>query len=300
MPTRQRTISYLRAVWDPEADVTLEEALTDELAGRPTAPDTRIDLGDRSGEVRHRHLGTAGVRLHVAVWTAGEEASTVPHTGVAQADLAVEPPAEDWDYLNGDGMVLVKEDHCLLMPSGLAAPTLQRYLSQLLEGAGRFHLRAIGNAPILQQIRQEGVKRIDLDVSQYMETAQEGGEQHATILQRVGRAILASLIERDEDRRAIEEADNVHARLVINLDTRQSSGLSAEELGSMLAPLSEEEQDDGLTIETGSGQRFKRGQLVLRKPVEVESFGQTIHHGAAWEAMVEYLSDLRHHGALTV
>lgn len=296
MPKRQRTISYLRAVWEPEPNVTLEGALRDELSQRPNAGDTRVPFGDRSIESRHRRTVPPGVRLHVAAWTEGEAASTVPHTADSvEADLATQPPPENSDYLNGDGMVFVSDNHCLLMPSRLLAPSLHRYLQELVKHVGQFQLHAIGNASVMDQIRQEGVKKIDLDISQYAETATQAVETRETIRRNLGREILASLIERDEDRQRIEEADNVHARLVINLDTRRRSGLSAEELGSMLASI---EGEDGMIIETGSGQRFRHGQMVMRKAVDVETFGQTVHHGPAWEEMETYLDELRQQGAL--
>ena len=249
------------------------------------------------------------VYLHVAAWTDGEPVSIVPH-GVAgdAADLDERVPDDTWDYLDGDGMVLVSGDHCLLMPSGLHPRALELYLRSLLQhgrdvrGAAipnnmdRFELLAVADAEVALQINREGVKKIDLNVSQYLETARELEEHRLTITQRIGRAILENLVADEEKRRQIEEADNVKARLVISCDTRRA-GLEPGDLAPIATDIAEEDEDH-IEIYTGTGQRIRHGQLVLKKPVDVTSFAKTVHHEEAWSEMARYLDELREGGNL--
>ena len=223
---KRRTISYSRAQWVNPPGISLEAAIRQCLGSCPNVDDTRLPLRNMNAEARHRRLTRGMVYLHVAAWTDGEPVSIVPH-GVAgdAADLDERVPDDTWDYLDGDGMVLVSGDHCLLMPSGLHPRALELYLRSLLQhgrdvrGAAipnnmdRFELLAVADAEVALQINREGVKKIDLNVSQYLETARELEEHRLTITQRIGRAILENLVADEEKRRQIEEADNVKARL---------------------------------------------------------------------------------------
>ena len=302
---KQRTISYLRATWARPSGMSLQEALGRCTEQLPDLHDTRLPLRDGHAEVRHWDLNRRWVRLHVAAWTDGEPASTVPH---AANDLQIQMPDASWDYLDGDGMMLVSDDHCLLMPSGLHPKSLERYV-QLLLAHGRdeheagipehiesFGLLPVANEQIVQQIRRQGVKKINLNVGQYMETARRHEDTGSTIIRQLGRAILETLLEREEDRRQIEEAANVQAKLIITCDTRRP-GIQPEHLTPIAAGIAAENEQD-IEIETGTGQRIKQGQVVLKKPVEVASFGKTVHHGDAWDQMAQYFDELREGGML--
>ena len=133
MPTKKRTIYYERAVWPGNMGPTLQRALSDCLAARPNITDTRLPLRDGEAEVRHRREDRQGLYLHVAAWTDRESMSTVPHPSPAppNADLDEQPPGRDWNYLDGDGMVLISGDHCLTMPSGLHKSSIAQYLHTL-------------------------------------------------------------------------------------------------------------------------------------------------------------------------
>ena len=275
----------------------MEAALITELALRPDASDTLLEFGDRSVATVSRREGQGGLFLYVVAWRDREEASTVPHMRSQQIDLALAAPGDDWDYLNGDGMVLVRENHCILMASsGLSARSIENYLDKVLGNEVAFELLEVGNLSALEQVAQEGMKEISLDMMQF-NASYDDTIQEETILQRLKRQFIASLVEGPEDRRRIQEAENVSVRLLIRLDTRRREGITAEELGESLRPALSEEPE-GLTLVTGAGHRFRHGDLVLRKPVNVEAYGQTVYHGHAWELMQEYLEELERSGLL--
>lgn len=130
----QRTISYLRAQWMNPPDTTLEQALRVCLRRCPSVGDTQLPLRNMTAELRHRRLRRNWICLHVAAWTEREPASIVPHGARgAEADLDANMPGAAWDYLDGDGMVLISDDHCLLMPSGLHPKSIEHYIQLLLE-----------------------------------------------------------------------------------------------------------------------------------------------------------------------
>ena len=248
------------------------------------------------------------VFLHIAAWTPREPASTVPH-GTSR-DLGTANPPTAWDYLDGDGMVMVSDHHFLLTPSGLRPKTIEYYIKELLKDCRvsgvqlpdeieRFELIAIANDDVMTQIRAEGAKEISLGVGQYLETARVGAEEYhqQTISRRIARSILDIFVT-GEDRRRVAEASNVEARLTIKLDGRRA-GLLPRDLIPIANQVSDEsEEGDRIEIVTGRNNRIKSGRLVLRKPVEVDTLGKTVSHNHIWEEMKVYLDELRDMGAL--
>ena len=307
---KHRTISYLRAVWRRSLtpQTTLQRALAQCLTLLTDAPSTKLSLRNGSAEIRHRSVRSDRICLHIAAWTDQEPMSTVPHILASEADLSSEPPGTNWDYLDGDGMILISGNHCLLMPSGLHPKSIEQYIRSLLslgreQGAAiqaemeHFQLLAIADPHTVEQVYDQGIKKIGLNVGQYMETARERDDvRRERIVERLGKGILMTLFTKEEDRRRVEEADNVSAQLIVKLDTRRS-GLSAEEFVPVARKIADESEDD-LEIETTTGQRIKRGSLMLRKPTKVKSFAKTVHHNHAWELMIEYFHELEDAGIL--
>lgn len=312
MLTKNRRISYMRPQWMNDPGLTLQGGLSICLRKVKNVVDTRLPLATGQAEVRHRSIKKDAVYLHVAAWTPHEAASTVPHAKPqgANEDLASEPAGDKWDYLDGDGMVLISGNHCLITPSGIRVRSIERYLRLLIEHArergadlpddmDKFGLVPIANNLVAEQIRRDGAKKIDINVGQYLETVREGTERISeTIFQKLGRQILESILENDEDRQKVAEAENVNARLSIRLDTRRS-GLTPSDLVPMVEVLDNDSEDeDDYVIETKTGERIKKGRLILSKVVSIEAFEKTVHHNAAWELMRDYYNELDERGAL--
>ena len=304
----QRTISYSRAVWSPASSPSLQAALEACLGALPDAAQTRLALRTGHAEVRHRASRRHDLRLHIAAWTHDEAMSTVPDvpTG-ASADLSSVPPGTDWDYLDGDGMVLVAGNHFLSMSSGLRQSTIEQYIRNLLDtcaqqgatGPVLFALNAVANPEVVQRVQQEGVKKIDLNISQYRETTRHAVDR-TTIVEDIRSNVIGVLLDfvtRDETREQLRNADNVQARLVISLDRRRP-GMTPEEFAPVAEQIAAEEDDGDIKIETTSGHKIRGGELALKKIVEVDAFARTVHHQHAWELMDEYFRELRQLGML--
>ena len=134
-------------------------------------------------------------------------------------------------------------------------------------------------------------------MSQYLETGRLHQDHHETIRQRIARGLLDALGLSDETRRRIEEADNVTARITISLDGRKR-GVTPEELTPIAESIADEDDRDGIDVVTKSGHRIRGKDLVLKKRVDIESFGSTVDHRHAWYEMDIYLRELEAQGAL--
>ena len=309
LSTKRRTISYLRPTWAEPQPATLHVALRCALDHLTTVDDTELELGGRSAAIRHRKNQANCLLLHIAAWVDDEDASTVPHrTGnLPNEDLDAVEPDDDWDYLNGDGMVLVSDDHYLVMPSGLLPRSIENYIKSLLDhahnqgapipdGHSRFTMTPIASTEIVTRILNDGVKKLNLNVGLYSETASDLVDRADTIIQRIGRGVLDAIVRNDVDRRRIEEADNVTAKLTITIDSRRR-GLQPEDLSTVAQEIYGESVDD-INIETGAGERISRGSLILKKKVDVDTHGNTVQHVAAWREMLKYFRELDDDGSL--
>ena len=294
-PAKQRTISYLRAVWDESVvePPELEAVVADCLETMPDPPATRTELRGGHAEVRHRRNNGPGLCLHVAAWTEGEPASVVPHGGNTW-DLNTRPPDPGEDYLDGAGMFLILGDHCFVLPSGLRQPTMVSFLHYLLakgdsEFDGRhFRLVPAGDLESIGTLYAEGMKSIDFNVGLYRETFR----------QKLGVDIVSALLDEDLTDEERERAANLSAHLVFKVDQRSRWGLKPRELAPAMRTIGEELPHESFDLVTGEGTRIRAGQLVLTKPVKLRPSGKTVDHEDAWREMESYMDALRENGRL--
>lgn len=275
----------------------------------PDTTDTKINLRDGLAEIRHRKITKRTLSLHIAAWTDREEVSTVPHMeGRTEADLSSEPPGKDWDYLDGDGMILVSGNHYMIIQNKLHPNSLFQYIRNLFnhcleekveipDEIRNLRLIRVANEKVVKEAYSQGVKKIELNIGQYMETVKQREEvSRKTIVEQLGINVLKSLLTKDSDRKSIEEASNVTAQLVVKIDSRKP-GLTADKLGEIAQEIADENEDE-ISVVTKKGNVIKGGELVLKKKVKITARAKSIHHNQAWEEMETFLQELEELGAL--
>ena len=310
---KRRTIHYFRARCVPPGRMTFEQAVLACLGPSPEAV-VETDWPERgaSAAVLNFERAFGSLRLHIGMWITGEEASMVTRKPQGdQMDQSTQPPPPDSDYLNGDGMVLVSEDHCLVMPSRTRTDLVTRFLERLIalgveQVPTQERVRGVGFSKIVRgkvadQIRREGVSSVHLNLSQYKETTlAKADEAPKSSWSSLTSAILDQF-KGPLTREQMAQAANLDVELSIRVDKRfkrhgalQPRDLS--HLGDQVA--SEVGFPSDVVIETGSGQRIRHGELALTKPVELPAFGQSVRHEDAWEAMAGYFKELKASGSL--
>ncbi len=293
---KNRTITYLRAVWHEESDYagSLQDAVQSCL--EVVGPNSIVPL--RAGQAQLRHSvtreGPSRLLLHMASWTDREPVSTVPHA-LDSGDLGEQAPGRDYDYLDGDGMFLVCGDHCLLMPSGLQPRTMEQYLKNLLAEGGEpfskarlFRLVAVADQDVVKRVSQEGVKSIGLELTSYR--ASDISEE-TRISTSLGRSVLRALLKRPEDLRRLDEAHNVKAMLYVTLHGG-IKGMTPEEFSPLAQEITGDYPEDDVELVTSKGNRIRRGELLLKKYVKVDGTAKTVHYNHAWEQLEAYLTEL--------
>lgn len=294
-------MSYLRAAWSSGApsNYTLEDALVDTLGRMPAVENTIVPLREGHAAICVRDVTNRGLFIHVAAWTDRRPAASVPH--VMHQETAVQlglvSPGADWEYLAGDGHLLVWGNHCIMLPSGLHPKSLERFMQKLLTQARplrhTYELVAIADPEMVRRVVSEGVKKIDLHIGQYQASASSMG-----LLPELQGGIISRLFKTELTGDALMEASNLNVKLSVAIDGRRRGKITAQELAPLAQQIAEERHDEYMDLVTAKNYRVKRGDLVFRKSVDLNEHGNTVRRREAWILMDEYLEELSQEGAL--
>ena len=205
-------------------------------------------------------------------------------------DLGIQPAPPGSDYLRGDGMVLVKDNHCLVMPSGISSPTIINYIREIIGKKG-LQVEEVVSPDVLKLVNRKGIKRIEMNIAGHTQPELDQ-KAPTTLRRRVGQFIRENAFTRGEDRAKMRSASNVDARMVVRLDMSRP-GLTPMEFASMLSREEEGLSEEGVTIVMGDDQAIREGSLVLRTKAAVDGYGYTVHHVGAWQALELYFQELQ-------
>ena len=198
-------------------------------------------------------------------------------------------------------MLLIRGNHFLVLTSGMRLSPVEFYLKELLkecdEDATQFELVPIANRGLLQQIRSEGIKRITLGLSQYLETF--NADEPRTFKSQIGLRFRNLLMD-TSSWESISRA-NLQASLSVVSGTVSDGGLSSDEMADLADEIALDEDDalfEDVVIETKKGTTHARNELKLRRKAGVETHGTTVSYVAAWQEMENYFLELEENGAL--
>ena len=302
---KECTISYYRTEFDNSQ--TLQSVFKKCLSNLPTTVDTRVDLRHAEAEIRHRKPSKKALVLHVATWTEGERASTVLHSAdVEQGDLGSEPPGDNWDYLDGEGFLCIKENHCLILANGIHPNSIFQYVRNLFRHDNKlpsesdsFVFVAVSNPQYIRQLYDQGIKKIDLNIGQYMTSAMHQHESESLSgTPKIAKAITNCIITNPRSRKQVEKAANLQGRLVLAIDQRKP-GLKPEEMTKIIkdANLVDDYEDD-IIITTKTNNLIKKGELILKKKVKIICNAKSLSFQHVSEEMINYLNELEDQGLL--
>lgn len=311
---RQRTITYYRPVWSNNRrfDISLESSLRTSLDYfEDDLEQTRSKLGLGDAEIRHHKRVGNALYLHIASWVPRQPASTVPHGvphGMLAGDLGSNPAGNNWDYLHGDGMLLISRNDVLIMPSArLNFASIQSYVRSLITSPpGRgddlpksyesFRLLPIVNAGVARRLHGN-IARIDFNLGAYRETI-ASIERSDSLTKQLFDSALQELFPSQAQRVKAMDAENMTLQLILKLDSRRR-GLEPSDLSSIVDRVEDEPEDENnYTFVTRDGERIRNGEIILSRRVKLQPFADTVHYNEAWEKMWEFFIDLDEMGAL--
>lgn len=309
-----RTATYRRCIWPIGNQRNLERLVADchNLQGP-----REFTIGTKIVKALHiRHIpGESGVYLHLTSYEPERPVSVIPHDGDETGEQA---PPQEGDYLRSDLAALIRENHVIIMTSGLSEKFLTRYLFQFIEsvnhtdGLTSFSILPIIDRDLSAEIRQNGVKGIKLKTTYRNATAsyerhEANGTSSPNILKRMLNSQNVFQISElsDEDRRRIAQSEHVHVELSISLkgtrgelEEAELEAAALERIALQTADSENENADDSIEFDLGKGRVIKASQLKLSKNYRVIQRGSSFERNDAWAKLNDYYDTLREEGRL--
>lgn len=299
-----RTISYRRVCWDLGETRTLQAVLERLLQRLPDLSDTIVALSRGEAKVKDWATTRGALFIHIVAWNRGQEAAVVPHAG---QQLSLVRSGIDWDYATRSGLMMIRDNHCLLMSGfNMRAASMKLYLRTLVEtnidthfgpseaDAG-FTILPVENVRALTKLYTDGgIKRIEFDAIAYAQTA-ETLNRHGGIMARV--MPLIDVLRKSEDMSEIEDFADMNAKLVLS-PGRGRYRRKYEVLSNIARRIADDGDEEFMSFLTADGSRVNGRELVLCKTVRVRASGNGVDHKVGWNELYRYFRELDSEGAL--
>lgn len=321
LETKPRSFYYRRANWSTEQTSTLEQYLRKAFTDLPTI-DKRV-FKHMDGRIQGMHYqdshGTGGLLFQAAGYVPGQAALLVPHakTKAANCDSEEANPPPLKSYQDGEVFCLVKGDHVFICISGKRESFADNFIRHMLFKSNQDHLldllsiEAIANVQKVKQIKQQGVKSIELNASLYEATLDYESRKAAStnVDRNFKEVVVDSILETlkavftdsdNPDLRDIGKKENLNAKIVFSFDGRKKSKgeVGMERLEVAANDLLADGDEDGFKIVTGSGHRMTADHVRIREVFQLPSFGSSVIRVDAYEKLEEFCEKLLQSGVM--
>lgn len=305
---RKKTIQYFRAQFLDSRARTLAFYLKSAHDAAPNVEDRTFSIGGEQVKCCHVSQQRSGAHyLHITVSTPGELASTVPQgSGMPQVDLDTTPAPRGSEFMDGDIMMRVQDNHVLFCSTGLHQSRATQYLREVFRSTGQpetalgVSFVRVADMDRLNLVREQGVKSVGLAAGAYPASLSHAERENATVHRKlIGRVWdeLKDLWAEDDELKDITESENLTAEVVIRFDRRRKGGeLGQKRIESLAEMLLDE--GDGFRITTMGGETVTAESITLRKPIKVPKHGKTVNFEAVWGEMRIYMDELKAGGLL--
>ena len=311
--TRKRPIEYCRAVWGDKQEPTLEVLLRRAFGEIQDLADTAIEYGDGSCEVILHAISrgekeSSRLLIHAVKFRSREQMTVVPDLekiegGTFQMDTRPAPQGQE--YLDAETMILVSDNHCLVMNYYFRLGGVRRILSHtlketgLLVGGHWFALKRVANPGTLPLLDQP-VQSVSFDlVSSYTAAeSQRRDHRRQSVARRIGDRVL-SIVMADGDKEEWLDKSNMQVSLVVACNGRFKEGrLGVEPITNLGRQLVQNDEESDYEVRLKDGTLLTDESIRIRKEVVLPALGKTVPHEAAWDAMDRYWRELKDDGVL--
>ncbi len=205
-----------------------------------TVGERRVQSEGQIIELRHSDEDIDGNQLlHLVAYTPDDRISIVPRADdVAAADLALIDAPENSEFLDGELMVLVRENDVSLCRSGISENALITFVQLLGERSGQvgvncsFGLMKRADMDKLELIRRDGIKHISMNALAH--AASVDHVERVSVKQR----FLGSVVDELKALAGMEgeipdEAENLKVEVLFTFDKRNGTELDQRELAEL-------------------------------------------------------------------
>ncbi|MEQ8966767.1 MAG: hypothetical protein RID91_13140 [Azospirillaceae bacterium] len=253
-------------------------------------------------ELRNMQIDNDGVHLyHLVAYTPDDRISIVPNTPARQiATLRLLDPPENAEFLDGDMMVLVKDNDVILCRNGLSEKALTSYVYNL----GRelnfesqdvsFILYKRADVDQLQMVRRNGINSIRFDGVASQVAAERAERQSArrrfiSPIYRELQAIFGAETENDGE----DDDENLKVEVLLSFSKRSGTILDQRQLRELAEQIINDEEEEGFVIELNGGQKIRPNDILLSKSVRIPPYGKSVSLNQAWAELRQFYEELR-------
>lgn len=237
--------------------------------------------------------------LHLVAYTPDDQISVVPRAGNrAAADLALIDPPQNAEFLDGELMLLVRENDVAICRSNLGERAFAAYVHHLANESGMdgadaaFQLMKRADIDKIAMIQREGVKRVAMNSVAHAAAVDRAQREtvRETILGNVLDEVAALLgLEGDIP----DDAENLKVEVLFTFDKRRGTEIDQRQLAYLAQQMLAEDEDEGFMIETLEGRRFRAQDIILSKPVRLNAYGKSVHYVDAWGELRAFYNELQ-------
>jgi len=251
-------------------------------------------------EVRNtRRIRGGPTLIHLVAYTPDDQISVVPRAGDEDAaDLALIDPPEGAEFLDGELMLLVRDNDVAICRSGLGERGFLAYVFHLAERSGiprgdaLFQLMKRADINKLEMIQREGIKRLSMNSLAHSASVERARRET------VKEKILGNLLDEVKaiigvDEMIPQDAENLKVEVLLSFDKRRGTDIDQRQIAHLAERVLAEDEDEGFMIETLSGRKIRAEDIVLSKSVQIVAFGKSIHHDDAWGELRQFYGELR-------
>lgn len=327
---KQKTFYYKRGYVDiPKGkrgyQVSLEQLLIQAHASPHLSTTAKRSFTTPAGELQCPRFeqNINGLRIHLTLAKLGGAASTVPKKGAAKASrLASIAPPQNYDFLSGDVIALIKENNIITCTTRIRDSILAQYARWALDQASildekflpansdKLKISNISDINKINQIKKEGVSEIILSSSLYAATKMNGdGKSEVGTLLHSAVEKIQLIFSKDDEPEEIDALENLNVNVSIKFDGKKArSKTRPAHLGDKgnnhLIAAAEKllEKDEAIpeesefTIITKKNTRISSDEIKICAPRAVAELGNSIDPHAAWSLMESYMNELLNSG----
>jgi hypothetical protein len=301
------TISAYRVFFPSDANITLEQLLTNLQRHLPTHEQRQVN-GGRLDEI----ISLASFKTHPnnsgigAVFSLFEHGRTMSTLKLASSNLDLshgEQQAEDGEeFLDSNVCIFVVENYLLACGLGNRAATLACAISDMAKKCGSvsfqgdFQIAGIPNNLTLEDIKKHGVKQIRFNISNFLGSLPKN-LQHNLVEQVFGSTSSTADIERRRNTTATLEMRQLQRRSGVEV------GVSKTHVDDWLSDVAAEavlsDEVPSYTLLLNNDVQYSSREMHLKKKIDVRKSGSSFHLDDAHFALVEYYRELKANKLIT-
>lgn len=314
-----RTMYYHRFTWEDIGDdhlptSTLQETLTNILTSLKSTKTRKVEWDDKEGYIAKAIKNTIKDKesndkevlcIHLVVYEPSSKTNTVPiPSDLLDVEIDTVSPPKEQNWMDGGACLLIDENEIISCPCTIGNSVAFKYLKLLIAknlqiNPSCMRFMPTANEDKIKLINSEGVDHISLNLSLYQASLEYEKQNNKKLKNQFTNKIqnVVNSILGQANTKNIKELANMKVGLTFNINKKEKE-ISSKQL-SELSKTFINDEEEGYSIKTLSGNTITYDDLKIKKPVQLDKNGKTMDRSSAWKALINYYTELEKSGIIT-